>query len=1633
MATSGSPPAPATQPPSKVKTLLQSIRKRLPVAPPAAYITIADETVYFGAESKAPIQFRRDYAAEIKDEEALTHAEQLFRLFFSTGELKQPEGQEPLCDEMDFELMKKVLMYRFSILRQEAHAELGKRGATVMPRQKLGHLLKLKSILETIEDFSEACAKQGRRTSPPTAEDIEYTFPLDLDDGQIQELLRKFAFLILHAQDPQEGYDQYTQPARNIIEKLDSVEEPDDGGIYGYTEAYIANGGELHPIIDAIVSIGQWGLDKYKLSVGQGMYSEILQIIEEVINENLGFNPELKDMILAEYAEEDDPVSNIKELIFRLLSSLAILDGRKRVLEKQAQECQKKLKSLEKEIPILQSNLEKARVELVLAVDAKKAAEAEKGSAAAFKGERDALETRAREEHDRLQGELTRATDEIAKLKNDIADYTGKLSAADSLKTGLSSSVGELNARIASLEAAVKEKDAKITELTASLEGQTAAVADAKKVADVATTKAAGMEAELVAFRSAAPESEQAAAAAIKKSAGLEAALIAAQRDAASKEAALQAALASQKRTGDLLEAEKAKLANTASMLASIQAEAEGHRLEKEGAVDKVIKSEAELAAEKDMAKQLRANLAQLQKERAEQKAGDDAIIGDLREKLAAATTSIAELKALTESKAGVETELGNLKKLLGEKTAAYTALEADTKKRLEAAETACLSKIEQATQQVLSTAKAQLEAAIAEATARESGLRKELEGKTAADAATKAANEKAMAELRASLLSKAAADVANATKKAQEKAAAEIAIIKTQLDKCTQEVSRLTKELGDAKTSNALALENQIAELTAAHQAEKAKILSDAEAALNKRIEEIRKENERALAMAIAAEKTAGTTAQSGAIAAAKEAASREKDVALAAAQAASTKAMEDSLALKKKELDAKIAELTTTKDAALAAAKKEFDVKLAEAIAAKEAAIQAATTEKQTIRGQFQALLDAKKAEVDKKAAELATTQTGLATTKAELATAQTGLATAQAGLASAKKTSDEMQSKHQQTLATILTEVEKLKGQHAKYEKDLQEATRQKDIATTEVLRLTRELESAKGAAQKDLAAQKKQAESLLLAANLRASELEGAKSSCEARLAGLEKDHAALKVTSVKLEDQKKAAVAFATELQKKHLEKLSEFANEVLRGEFDMNKYASAEDKPLADLLRKIKPLLKTPMVGNDICVLMYFITYFLNTIFRANAKTSQGLYGQLSTIVTAAMEELKKTQDRKSDPELLFRLLVILQPYLFLGEKVLATSSFQTSETALYFIRTNTKKDSLSTPQFFKIYEIIKGVPLDSTLALNLVNRRKGSGPDIAFFPLAPGGDEPIGTSSMMVFEPFTSTAGRATTEADVAKIMGSEAGRRLTRYKVWEEGALSAAFTTIPSKQVASTLPHLFGPRPLTYDILFCMYIVATQRFILSLDPKKLKCPIPDELINPFGGSLPVPTVVAGSSIPAGSNAFSSAALSFGRTAKAASSAAVPASVAAQAPVVPPVAAAVCKRELFLNRSGDTNRGVRFSGPLIKIFSKPPYCFKDRETLVTQSIEKETLYNYRQFITLLNDVHGANPGLQVPIGFVPQGDGQIVPSGRHDTSRIVDLASVSGQSRGGGKNRTQKKKKMGKKASSKTTARNRR
>lgn len=1292
--------------------------------------------------------------------------------------------------------------------------------------------------------------------------------PRGIEEDEVQTLVKKFAILILHASDPQDAdRPLLNRPSKNLIAKLDTVPLLDQSGL----EAFIGNHMSSSPLLMRILGMGETGLEEHDDFYKTQFYAQLLDDIIEKLAPEFTQNPpenmspaqhirwiinninhffeeiiEHHDELNAEAAKLQATIDDLRsKLEAAVKEAAAMRDGG--VVAKAAVEdlraqlaaAQEGLANVQAQVEVQKAAVATCNTQLEAAAAAATAAGVK---AAARIAELEAAATgsaaeivrleRAAEE---LRGTLAAASAERDKVTGEVAGFQAQIAALETGKTGGVQAAALAEAQIATLQQTIdaqnktlkaineraietgKERDAAL----AAVENQKGEIAAGK--AELEALRAT-IQGHVTAKEAAIAERDDAVAAAAAAAAASQGIIDGLQRDAKAAATAVAEAAVAAEQIKQQLTAKEAELASLRDQLKKCQADLV--TAVEDGVEQGSLASEekARLVAEQA---RLGGEIARVVAERDSfktQQAEEAGKVAAKNAELVRAEASVQALQAQLDkfkkdavvAAAATEARIAEFERQLGEKDAATAAMGDEFRRQLGVAQAAAATGLAERLREKDAENAEAIRAAMAavDASGRQlAEVKKEI-------AASQSAKREVNAELgtvKKALANKNIAYAANlAQKDAQLLAANEAARVALEAaqNKATEDREKAAAAASAALTATTAALEARIREATdrvsqiqlaAKAAADAAKAASDKEIA-----------GLRALQLKLQAE------------AATMQANLRQAGVDTKAAREATA-----ALDAKNKEIAANLAAMTVSKDkcdadaaAAAAAAKaqlgkltadlsrqgevaKQQGVQHAAALealkathaAALAAAIAKAAADAKTIFDQRVAALGGEKsvqiAAAEKGAREAAASQlaAALAAAGAEKQAAVTA-ASAEGRAAAVKDKDAAIAALKQEGVAKEAAAVEAAK-KAAKAEFAQREAA------------LKAEMEAAVAAAVDKVKAEKKaELERALAAAALAAT---AATAAAVAASRDSVMTAAAAELTAVK-EGSRAAAAAARQEgsdaARAADLEKLKDFAAKVLAGQAKAAEYAGPANKPLANILGKLDAMGSAS--SNDICALVYFVSYFLNTMIKPNLLKPQYMLPSLIQNIKLAINDTAKTSKD------LFNLIMAIQPSLLLANKILPRGGSESSTDTMNYFITQTPTTEIMTTLFrFKS-------KLQSDVAWRTVRGEKGTSTSMCFYL-----NKSDNSKITLLYRPKTT---------DTATVQKQ---RRLARtYGV--DGILEFAPRATTTAELAeiTALEKLNDNEYITYEVLFLIFLYASKQYIVN-NRASIACTVPIEIIN--------------------------------------------------------------------------------------------------------------------------------------------------------------------------------------------------
>jgi hypothetical protein len=260
-----------------------------------------------------------------------------------------------------------------------------------------------------------------------------------------------------------------------------------------------------------------------------------------------------------------------------------------------------------------------------------------------------------------------------------------------------------------------------------------------------------------------------------------------------------------------------------------------------------------------------------------------------------------------------------------------------------------------------------------------------------------------------------------------------------------------------------------------------------------------------------------------------------------------------------------------------------------------------------------------------------------------------------------------------------------------------------------------------------------------------------------------------------------------------------LEKLKDFATKVLAGQAKAADYSGPENKPLANILGKLDAMGSAS--SNDICALVYFVSYFLNTMIKpklSDLKLATGLIENIKQAITLTAPESKD----------LFHLIMAIQPSLLLANKIMPQGADSSGDTMNYFITQRPSIDILKKLFNFK-------ASLSSHTAWRVVRGEKGTDKNMRFY--------------------LNKDANNITL---LYRTKPTDTKKEVKTYGIDGILEFKSRATTQEEYDDISNLERLNESYYITYDLLFLIFLYASRQYIVN-NRASIACTVPMEIIN--------------------------------------------------------------------------------------------------------------------------------------------------------------------------------------------------
>jgi chromosome segregation ATPase len=1311
--------------------------------------------------------------------------EMIFFRYFSPS---SPSYKRTDLTKAEYGVLQKGLTKRIGDLTALLKTEMDARGDSVGLRQKLEIVNELKNLRTGVE--SAMATASTATAAPPAATPAAPLAPTQqiastLTEEKIQELTRKFAILILHSQKPMPGMQAYNAPAKNVISRLQGINEPE---LLKYVEDYKAAGGILSPIIDNMLGLGVLGAKGVEDMLDERAFEIVLKDILVYVGVFFETQTLVKDMILNGIQGESakDKVHSFLHIIF---NAYAVAKKELEAHNREAETLQKKVEELSINVQTLTAAIQETAPQKAM-IDTLTAEKVSLGvQITTLKTNLQDLTKHEKELSDSAMARVTALHEEITSLEKQVATNAAAKQTAEQALTAIQANLTETSNNLENARAESAAKDTRLLDLSGAIAGFKKDLAAAVERANGLDSEKAGLLAEIKSLKTSAGTSQSSAAELQGKIAAAE-----------SKVETLTTEKGKQNERVEQLEEKLAAAELQVSALDPLLARISSSQAKTEQELSALQNkyetlsstSKTDLEAERALVVSIRAELSKAQADIA----AKDILIAGIEKRVSDAVNEQlrTDSEAFGIQKGALEASLRELQGKDTAKDSAHTSAINEYIKKLAdkqtefdayklAAKTACDKEVKEKLEQEA--------ARLEEKYALEKSEHAKQDGKLTAafDAALKAAEESKKAALEAKgeeLLKKYTANLTDATKPLNEelntlrarveKLNGDLAAKQREMDAAIQEKDRLH---GIAMTAAAEASEKRLkAKITELNKTCDEKI-----AALGKgsteQIDTLRGEKQAAIDAAlveerkiVGAEKNKLIAAHTAEIAALRKTLGDSIEVAIAAALVPKDLIIKD------------LSGSLVTAKSQLSSLERKFATAGPDVVAAKERAIldlsgnlAAAKSELVALRGQLEkagpTVLAAKEQKIRDLSGNLDLALRDLSTARGQLATAGPGV----------------VASKEQK--------IRDLSGNLA--------------AAKSELVTLRGQLEKAGPTV---VAAKEKMI--LDLSGNLDRA---------------LKSIDASIKESDKKGEARGKAAAA----------EKLVTLAAQVLAGNLSTDSFSTPENAPIRSILTKMSDLSSKAGSQDATCVLVYFVNEYLTSIFNENQEVYMDLYNDLKSLIYSLLQSLIKdplnpSNPVKEDSNGFLQIIHILLPYLTVSEKI-----FLSMQQGFHFVKIDqNSKDAYASTGFYRLYSRLTGLNISPELAFQALARPTLGGPyTLSLYPYNPTGPAIMKLDNFILYDFMQKTYSPRTA------VMFPFDNKILNRYRIVNiNGVTMQDFQPLASADVTGGLNIVTRQRPMTYPVAFLLFLVATQHYLIALsDEKKLNCSLPETVREPFKG----------------------------------------------------------------------------------------------------------------------------------------------------------------------------------------------
>jgi len=367
-------------------------------------IVVAGERVYLdlsgtiSAKGQKFVLFSEKYFPSETDNSAYNNAIVIFRDVF-TGYNNRDDKPLPICDTIGREILIKGLNNRLSTLREEIiemkldiqRIADDSDTSNIQLEEAVQHFYRIRDLINTYEENPDDCRRFDNISKNFTG--------LHLDDDDINQMLKTFAFMILQYKNPNADFEIFTKPAISVIETLKQNPITDN-----FLQDYKGDEDIPHIVLE-MISIADGNVSRALKRANDDTIKGIISIIQETTRSQKIDTAAINNLI------DTDPQEYIKHVILLLIDKFKKATATAVGLNAQAE-------SLSNTKETLEGDLAEAKAAAVAAGQAKDAAAA----AAAAQAQIRIAEAEAALE--REQANTARQQVECDKVKAELQLYT---------------------------------------------------------------------------------------------------------------------------------------------------------------------------------------------------------------------------------------------------------------------------------------------------------------------------------------------------------------------------------------------------------------------------------------------------------------------------------------------------------------------------------------------------------------------------------------------------------------------------------------------------------------------------------------------------------------------------------------------------------------------------------------------------------------------------------------------------------------------------------------------------------------------------------------------------------------------------------------------------------------------------------------------------------------------------------------------------------------------------------------------------------------------------------------------------------------------------------------------------------